>query len=408
MNDIGSESDQVVPAASAVSSPAAGAVSSPAASANNRAEARIDLAAIRDNTARLVQASGSAQVMAVVKADAYGHGLVPSGSAARQGGADWLGVALLDEALALRGAGDKGRILAWLGIPGDRFEECVAADVDISASARWTVAEIVSAAQALDRPARVHLEVDTGLGRAGAYGSEWPDLIQAALAAQSSGEISVVGLWSHLTYADSPRHPTIAAQLATFDESIELAERMGVRPEVRHLANSAATLALPHTHYDLVRPGIAVYGISPGRDVGTSASLGLRPAMTLVGRLAQVKRVRAGQGVSYAHQYVTKSATTLGLVPIGYADGIPRRSSGVGPVLAAGARRAVAGRMCMDQFVLDLGDDVATEGDEVILFGPGINGEPTAQDWAQACDTIAYEIVTCVGPRIPRVYSGGQ
>lgn len=398
MTDAGPESFEAVP----IVGPGADRSRRP-----NRAEARIDLDAIRHNTSRLVEVAGSAQVLAVVKADAYGHGLNESARAARQGGATWLGVALLAEALELRAGGDDKRILAWLATPGDRFEECVAADIDLSASAPWGIAEIVSASRAAGRPARVHLKVDTGLGRGGAFGSEWPTLIQEALAAESGGDISVVGLWSHMIFADQPRHPSVAAQTAAFAAAVELAERMGVRPEVRHLANSAATFALPDTHYDLVRPGIAVYGISPGEQVGTCASLGIVPAMTLVGRLAQAKRVPAGQGASYAHAYVTSSPATLGLVPIGYADGIPRRSSNVGPVLAAGRLRTVAGRMCMDQFVLDLGDDDVSAGDEVILFGPGSGGEPTADDWAAACDTIAYEIVSCVGPRIPRVYSGG-
>ena len=373
-----------------------------------RAEVRIDLDAIRHNTARLVEASGSAQVMAVVKADAYGHGLVESAFAARQGGAEWLGTALLDEALILRAAGDSGRLLAWLAIPGDRFEECVAADIDVGVSTTWGISDLVTASRSAGRPARVHLKVDTGLARGGAFNTDWPALVKSALVAQSSGEISIVGLWSHMVFADKPKHPTVTAQIATFNEAVELAERMGVTPEVRHLANSAATFALPDTHYDLVRPGISIYGISPGPEVGTSSSLGLVPAMTVVGRLAQVKRVPAGQGVSYAHLYVTSGEATLGLVPIGYADGIPRHATNVGPVLAAGKVRTVAGMVCMDQFVLDLGNDAASEGDEVFLFGPGTRGEPTADDWAIACDTIPYEIVTSVGPRIPRVFRGGR
>jgi alanine racemase len=231
----------------------------------------------------------------------------------------------------------------------------------------------------------------------------WDELVAAALKAQADGEVEVVGLWSHLAYADAPRHPTTDAQLAVFTDAVARAEAAGVRPEVRHLANSAATLTRPDLHFDLVRAGLAVYGLSPVPDQSTPAELGLRPVMTLSARLALVKRVPAGHGVSYLHRYTTTRETTLGVVPIGYADGVPRHASNTGPVLAAGSVRTVAGSVCMDQFVVDLGDDLAVEGDEVLLFGPGDRGEPGAQDWAQACGTISYEIVSRIGPRVPRV-----
>lgn len=373
-----------------------------------RAWAEIDLAAIHGNVLRLREAAGPAEVMAVVKADAYGHGLLPSAAAARSAGATWLGVALLEEALALRDAGDEGRLLAWLPTPGDRFADCVRADIDLNAAAPWMLAEIAAGALSVGRTARVHLKIDTGLGRGGASESGWPELVRLALARQRSGEIEIVGIWSHLAHADNPNHPMIARQLAAFDDAIEYARGQGVRPQVCHISNSAATLTLPRARYDLVRPGISVYGISPGPEVGTSKALGLRPAMSFAARLVQVKRLPAGHGVSYAHQYVTKRETTVGLVPVGYADGIQRSASNAGPVLAAGRQRRIAGRVCMDQFVLDLGDDLAVEGDQVLLFGPGDRGEPTAEDWAAVCQTIAYEIVTCVGPRIERIFIGGQ
>jgi alanine racemase len=373
-----------------------------------RARASIDLTAITANVKRLAEAAGGAAVMAVVKADAYGHGLVPVARAARRGGARWLGVALLEEAVALRLAGDAGRILAWLACPGDDFERCVRFGVDLSASDTWMINEISSAAARVGRPALVHLKVDTGLGRGGATKAQWADLVRLAAVAQDRGVLRVVGLWSHFAYADCPDHPTVVRQLEQFDEAIDLAAHLGVTPEVRHIANSAATLTKPSSHYDLVRPGIAVYGISPGPAVGTSRSLGLRPAMTLSARLAQVKRLPVGSGISYGHQYVTKAETTVGLVPVGYADGLPRASTNAAHVLAAGKLRTVAGRMCMDQFVLDLGNDDAWAGDEVVIFGPGDDGEPTADDWAAECDTISYEIVTRIGPRIPRVFVGGM
>ncbi|RKS69300.1 alanine racemase [Motilibacter peucedani] len=368
-------------------------------------QARIELGAVRSNVAALSERAGDAQVMAVVKADAYGHGLVPCARAARAGGADWLGVALLEEAMALRAGGDTGRVLAWLFGPGEpRLEQAVATDVDLNASAPWAVAEIAAAARAAGRPARVHLKADTGLSRAGATADDWPGLLDAAMRAQAEGVVQVVGVWTHLAWADVPDHPTVGLQLERFAAAVAAAERAGARLEVRHAANSAATLTRPDARFDLVRPGIAVYGISPVPDLGGPADYGLRPAMTLSARLALVKRIPAGSGVSYGHEYVTERETTVGLVPLGYADGIPRSASGRGPLLAAGALRTVAGRVCMDQVVVDLGDDPAQAGDEVVLFGPGDSGEPSAEDWARAAGTIAYEIVTRLGPRVERTW----
>jgi len=377
------------------------------------AQVRVDLTAIRDNVAELRSRAASAEVLAVVKADGYGHGLVPSARAARAGGATWLGTAVLTEALQLRAAGVPGRLLAWLAAPGERWTDAIEADVDVAASAVWAVEEISDAARATGRAARVHLKVDTGLGRSGATVDDWPALVDAALKAEAEGLVDVVGLWSHFAIADAPGHPTVAGQVAVFREAVEFAEARGVSPEVRHLANSAATLTRPDARFDLVRPGLAVYGLSPIPDQAAPDDVGLRPAMSVRARLALAKRVPAGQGVSYGHFYVTDRETTLGLVPLGYADGVPRHaSSGDGgpgaPVLAAGRVRPVAGRVCMDQFVLDLGDSPAVAGDEVVLFGDATAGEPTAQDWASACRTISYEIVTRFGPRLPRTYLGAE
>jgi alanine racemase len=372
------------------------------------AAARVDLTAIRDNVAVLRErASGGAEVMAVVKADGYGHGLVQSARAAVAGGATWLGTALPEEALAMRAAGITGpRVLTWLTGPGECFGEAIAADIDLSASATWAVAEIAEAARAQGLPARVHLKVDTGLSRGGAVTADWPDVVEAAAKAQAEGLMRVVGVWSHLAYADAPDHQTNTRQTQVFREALDVAGGAGLHPEVRHLANSAAALTAPEQHFDLVRTGIAVYGLSPVPDVASSAQLGLRPAMTLTASLVLVKRVPSGSGVSYGHIYSTATETTLGVVPLGYADGVPRAASNVGPVWAAGRRRTVAGRVCMDQLMLDLGEDDARVGDEVVLFGPGNDGEPTAQDWADATGTISYEIVARVGPRVPRVYVG--
>lgn len=375
---------------------------------STRAWARVDLGAIRANVATLRRSAPTAELMAVVKADAYGHGLIPVAAAARQAGAAWLGVALLEEAIALRESGDTGPILAWLAVPGDSFIECVRRDVDLNVGAEWMLSEIVAAAKLARRSARVHLKAETGLGRGGTTLEDWPRMLELANRASASGAIEIVGIWSHLAHADNPNHPTIAGQVEVFETLCERARAAGIDPPIRHLANSAATLALPSTHYDLVRPGISIYGISPGERVGSAAALGLRPAMTFGGRIAAVKRVPAGHGVSYGHDYVTDRETALALVPIGYADGVLRRASGRGQVQLAGERRTIAGRVCMDQFVVDVGDAACEPGAEVILFGQGSRTQPTAQDWALACDTIAYEIVTSVGPRVPRVYVDGE
>jgi alanine racemase len=366
-----------------------------------RTEAVVDLAAIRENVAAL-KAGTPAEVMAVVKADGYGHGLVPAARASLAGGATWLGTAIVDEALALRAAGITAPILAWLWTPGERdtVRRALAADIDISASNLWQLDAVTEAARGLGKQARVHLKVDTGLSRNGSYVDDWPDLMTAAAKAQAAGEIAVIGIWSHFAYADAPGHPTIGRQLDAFRAAVDVAALAGVEPQLRHLANSAATLTLPEAHFDLVRPGIAVYGLSPI----AADSFGLTPAMTLRAAAASVKRVRAGEGVSYGHEYTTSRATTLVLVPLGYADGVPRLAGNVGPVWVNGARFTLAGRVCMDQIVVDVGDLQVAPEDPVVLFGPGRDGEPTAQDWADAVGTIHYEIVTRIGPRVRRVY----
>ncbi|WP_435125111.1 alanine racemase [Actinacidiphila sp. bgisy144] len=371
-----------------------------------RATALIDLAALRSNVAALRAHAPTAAFMAVVKADAYGHGMVACARAAQQAGAQWLGAATPQEALALRAAGLTGRVLCWLWTPGGPWQECVEADIDVTVSARWALDEVVAAARAAQRTARVQLKIDTGLGRNGAQPADWPDLTRAARAAEREGTIRVTGVWSHFSCADEPDHPSIARELAAFRTALAQAADAGLDPEVRHLANSPGTLTLPEAHFDLVRPGVAMYGISPVPQLGAPADFGLRPVMTLAARLASVKRVPGGHGVSYGHRYVTPGETTLALVPLGYADGVPRHASGTGPVLVAGKWRTVAGRVAMDQFVVDLGGDSAAPGDEAVLFGPGDAGEPTAEDWARACGTIAYEIVTRIGARVPRLYVG--
>ncbi|MFH8700503.1 alanine racemase [Streptomyces sp. KS_5] len=371
-----------------------------------RARAEIDLAALRSNVLSLRAHAPGAALMAVVKSDAYGHGALRCARAAVDAGATWLGTATPEEALVLRAAGLRGmRMMCWLWTPGGPWREAIEADIDVSVSGMWALQEVTEAARQAGAPARVHLKADTGLGRGGCQpGDDWTELVREALRAEAEGLLSVTGLWSHFACADEPGHPSIAAQLTRFREMVAYAEGQGARPEVRHIANSPATLTLPDSHFDLVRTGIATYGISPSPELGSPADFGLRPVMTLSASLALVKHVPGGHGVSYGHRYITPGETTLGLVPLGYADGIPRHASGAGPVLVGGKWRTVAGRIAMDQFVVDLGGDEPEPGAQAVLFGPGDGGEPTAEDWAQAAGTIAYEIVTRIGTRVPRVY----
>jgi alanine racemase len=371
------------------------------------AAAVISLDAIRHNIEVLDARTGSAAVMAVVKADAYGHGLLPCAWAALAGGAGWLGVARLAEALTLRAAGIQVPILCWLTVPGDDFTAGVRAGIDFGIGAAWTLTEVASAAQQAGKPARVHLKIDTGMNRNGVAVEDWPQVVDTALKFQAEGWLQVVGAFSHFACSDLPDHPSVAAQSAAFTAAIELAERKGARFEVRHLANSAAAMTNPATHYDLVRAGIATYGLSPVPELSSARELGLEAAMTLLGRVANVKRVAAGQGVSYWHTYVTESATTLAVVPLGYSDGLPRQAGNAGPVQLAGLRRRVAGQICMDQIVVDLQtqDSALQAGDIAVLFG-GAPGEPIADDWATAAGTISYEIVARVGAMVPRLYTG--
>ncbi|MGB6022531.1 MAG: alanine racemase [Ornithinimicrobium sp.] len=374
--------------------------------------ATIDLAAIEHNVEVLKGHAGGAALMAVVKADAYGHGLVPAARAALRGGAAWWGVAQLAAALAVREAGVTAPLLTWLHTSGVAYRRAIDADVEVGLSAPWAIEQVCDAVKEGDRPARVQLKADTGLARNGAYtgSADWEALVQAAVRAERDGLIEVTGLFTHFAYADAPDHPTVRHQEEAFAEAVILAERAGLTPQVRHMSNSAATLTNPGAAWDMVRPGLAVFGLSPVPDLGDSASFDLVPAMSVTARAATVKTVPAGQGVSYGHTHITTSPTTLVDVPVGYADGVPRHGSNAIEVLIGGQRRRIAGRVCMDQIVIDAGDPGVLgvqAGDEVLLFGSGQHGEPTAQDWAEVVGTINYEIVTRFGPSLPRIYVEG-
>ncbi|MET8867702.1 alanine racemase [Nonomuraea sp. NPDC004580] len=367
------------------------------------AEARVDLGAIRHNVALLKERAGGAELMGAVKADAYGHGLLPTSEAVLGAGASRLGTAFIQEALDLRAGGVSAPILAWLITPGEPIAEALAADVELSASHPGLLDEIAAAARATGRAAKLHLEADTGMSRGGAPQAAWPALLAKALELKAEGAIEIVGIWSHFACADIPGHPSVARQLETYETALKLAEQAGAAGSevIRHISNSAAVVTLPEARFDMVRTGIAMYGLSPIPELG---DFGLRPAMTLVARVGLVKRVVEGSGVSYGHLYTTACETTLALVPLGYADGVLRHATGRAEALAGGRRRLVAGRVCMDQFMIDMGDDPISAGDEVVLFGPGDGGEPTAQEWADTLGTITHEIVTRIGARVPRIY----
>lgn len=374
-----------------------------------RARAQIDLDALRANVSILHEAAPTAALLAVVKADAYGHGLVECSKAAVSAGASYLGVALAQEAIALRQASITTPILAWLLQTDsvDEWVELVLADVEVSVSSVRGLQKAIEAANQTGTTARIHLKVDTGMGRAGASLQAWEGLLRDSAQAVAEQSIEVVGVWTHLAFADQPENPIVEHQLEVFHQALGQAESLGIKPALRHVANSAATFKTPKAHFDMVRPGIAVYGLSPGVGVGTSQELGIRPVMTFSANVIQVKELPAGHGVSYGHEYVTTTDTSVALLPVGYADGVPLAGSNVGPILIGSRARTIAGRVCMDQVVVDIGTDQVVEGDEAIFFGPGDSGEPTADDWASAANTIGYEIVTRIGPRVPRIFSGG-
>jgi alanine racemase len=380
-----------------------GSEGTPHAGPEGHPEVVVDLDAITANAAALVRHVGGARLMAVVKSDGYGHGMVPTAAAAVAGGASWLGVVQIADALALRAAGFTVPVLCLLAAPDARHEDAVRAGIDLTAGTAAVVASVAAAARRAGSRARLHLEADTGMSRCGATAADWPGLVRAALDAEAAGDAVVAGIWSHFACADMPGHPSIAAQLTAFDAAVALAERAGARPEVRHLANTPATLTLPESWRDLVRPGGAIVGLStlPG-----GAPEWLTPAMTVRARLIQTKRVAAGTGVSYGHRYATSAVATLGVVPLGYNEGIPRLATNTAQMSVGGRRFTVAGTVNMNQTMLDLGDLPARAGDEVILFGPGTGGEPTAQEWADALGTISYEIVTRFTGKIPRSYQG--
>jgi alanine racemase len=367
------------------------------------AEAVVDLGAIEHNVRVLREHAGRALVMAVVKADGYGHGATQAARAALAAGTAELGVATVDEALALRADGISAPVLAWLHPPGIDFGPALLADVQIAVSSVRQLDGLLDAVRRTGRTATVTVKVDTGLNRNGVGPAHYASMLAALGQAVAEDAIRLRGLMSHLVYADQPDNPTNDVQAQRFADMLTQARNQGVRFEVAHLSNSSATMSRPDLAFDLVRPGVAVYGLSPAPELG---DMGLTPAMTVKCAVALVKAIRAGESVSYGHTWTAQRDTNLALLPIGYADGVFRALGGRLDVLINGRRRPGVGRICMDQFVVDLGPgpaDVA-EGDEAILFGPGTVGEPTAQDWADMLGTIHYEVVTSPRGRITRTY----
>jgi alanine racemase len=371
----------------------------------SRARAEINLAAIAENL-KFIKSKTSAQVLAVVKADAYGHGLINVAKAAEKSGADWLGTALLEEGIALRNGGITKPIISWLTPIGEDFRTAINLDIDLSVSSIELLNEVILVGKSINKVPRVHIEIDTGMNRGG-FGDDWGLLLPEIVKAVKANEIKAIGIWSHFARADEPNEVMNKTQLDEFTQKVKQLNDAGVSPEFIHIANSAASLSNEAAHKNIVRWGIGLYGLSPDViNMGDSKSLGLKPAMKLFAKLQLVKAVKAGQSVGYGGTAITKSDTKLGVVTLGYADGVPRNANNSAGIFVAGKRAPIIGRVSMDQFVVDLGaDSLAKTGDEVIVFGDGSQGEYTIDEWAKACGTINYEIVTRIGVRVPRIYS---
>ena len=370
----------------------------------SRASAEINLSAITQNF-KSIKSRTTADVLAVVKADAYGHGLIPVSKALEEAGADWFGTALLEEAINLRKAGILKPIISWLTPLGEDFKSAIDLDIDLGIPSIDLLDEVIKAASLTGKTARIHLEIDTGMSRGGVL-SEWDQLIKSVLAGVNLKQLKVIGIWSHFARADEPDELMNQEQLSLFEEKVNQAKAAGIDAQFIHIANSAALFTNKIAHKNIIRSGIALFGLSPDiKTIGDSSSLGLKPAMKLKAKLNLVKEVKAGSSVGYGGTAVLKSDTKLGVVALGYADGIPRSTNNLAGVFVDKKRAPIIGRVSMDQFVVDLGiTSTAKTGDEVIVFGDGSSGEYTVDEWAKAANTINYEIITRIGPRVPRIY----
>ena len=370
----------------------------------SRASAEINLSAITQNF-KSIKSRTTADVLAVVKADAYGHGLIPVSKALEEAGADWFGTALLEEAINLRKAGILKPIISWLTPLGEDFKSAIDLDIDLGIPSIDLLDEVIKAASLTGKTARIHLEIDTGMSRGGVL-SEWDQLIKSVLVGVNLKQLKVIGIWSHFARADEPDELMNQEQLSLFEEKVNQAKAAGIDAQFIHIANSAALFTNKSSHKNIIRSGIALFGLSPDiKTIGDSSSLGLKPAMKLKAKLNLVKEVKAGSSVGYGGTAVLKSDTKLGVVALGYADGIPRNTNNLAGVFVDKKRAPIIGRVSMDQFVVDLGiTSNAKTGDEVIVFGDGSGGEYTVDEWAKAANTINYEIITRIGPRVPRIY----
>jgi len=368
----------------------------------------VDLAAITANVTALKAQAAAPRLMAVVKADGYGHGMVPAARAALAGGADWLAVALVEEGRTLREAGIDAPVLLLTEPPPAAAGTLLDADLTASVYTPAFTEALDAAAGQRGLVADVHVKLDTGMRRVGVPEGRWEEALRRV---RDASWLRLTGLWSHFAVADEPDHPYIARQSAAFRRGLDLAATLGIRPELVHLCNSAGTLHLPDDHHDMVRPGLSIYGLEPAP--GLAGSTPLRPALAWYSRLALVKAVPAGGSVSYGLRWTADRDTLVGTVPAGYADGVTRALTNRGEVLVAGRRMPMVGTVTMDQFLVDLGHDVGaggtpSEGDEVCLIGAQGDERVTAEQWAALLGTINYEIVCTIGGRVPRVHLGGD
>jgi alanine racemase len=359
----------------------------------------VDLHAVAENT-RFFASRTSAEVMAVVKADGFGHGSAEAARTALANGARWLGVTSIAEGLALREAGLAAPILSWLNPVDADFGLALTAGIDVAVPSLRHLSAVMDAARASGRRGRLHLHLDMGMARDGCEPAQWPGLCRAACGGEQRGVLHVVGLMGHLGCADNPADPCNETGSARFAWGLETARAAGLRPAIRHLAATAAALTDPRTHYTLCRIGAGLAGIDPSRTTR------LHPALTLTAPVVAVRRVPAGSPVGYGHCWAAPADTTLGLLPVGYADGLPRAASGHAEVMVRGHRCPVAGLISMDQTVIDLRSQQIHPGEIATVFGPGSSGEPTVADWAAWAGTIEHEIVTGIGARVRRQITG--
>jgi alanine racemase len=356
--------------------------------------AEVDLEALRHNVRALKPST--AELMAVVKADGYGHGDIPVARAALEAGATWLGVALVEEGLRLRGAGIDAPILLLSEAPPGSEGDAASAGLTPTCYTDEGLRALAAASPA----SGVHVKVDTGMHRVGLL----PERAASFCAAVREAGLELEGVWTHFARSEELDDPTTDEQLKRYEEVLGALEAAGHRPRYRHAANSGAAIARPESHFDLVRVGIAMYGILPGAELADAVHL--RPAMSLRSRVSMVKQLPAGEAISYGHRYRLERESTIATVPIGYADGYRRGLSNVGRVLIGGRRRPMAGTVTMDQLMVDCGDDPVRPGDEVVLIGRQGDEEIRAEEMARWAGTIGYEVVTSVSARVPRVYRG--